>query len=784
MRSAIALLSCLTAAAGFGAVTIFDFEDPAEQAAMPKVDGSDRVICVTNAFATSGGHSLFFGCKSWKKGMDQWPSFTITPPVSDWSKFDRMAVDLVNLGDGGDRFHVYLAEKEGRIQNGLLCNTTLPAHGYRQWIVPLKGWPKTANPHRIARVHFFASEPLSQTLFIDRITLLEKGETPPAPDSPSVGRDLLPLMSDRVAASEAEQSEVRAEMRHLDAYWRFREQCNRAGSANADMLVGQASTMTHILPRGEFSAQGAHWVNLRLARNESEGIQILVSPVDHSLKNVRVAVGDLKRENGNEIFGAANWSCDVMGYVKTARHPPYKVGYNTATNEAPGFVRKLKCPEPGWWPDPILSFMHQTDIAGRDVQSFWLQAKCPEHQAAGVYQGKITVSADNAEPVIVLLTLRVNDFAIGKESPLPMAITFAPNIHHGEANDAEWQATAKAIRDDPDSPINAWKKHEKEWGDFLADHYITMDSLYHRGTIHFEVLKRLKEQGRLGKFNLGYWHYFDNSEGAEQKWRDTTLASLKKMYAQAKEYGLLDHAYVYGCDEINKEFFPNIRRCVEILKKELPGVPISTTAYDHEFGVGTELDCMDWFTPLTPKFDIEKASASRAKGHQVWWYICCGPHAPHANMFIECQPIEARILMGAMTTRMRPDGFLYYQISIWNSAKSISSGPFTDWNPRSWTTYHGDGAWTCVGPDGIPLSTQRLQNFRDGLEDYAYAKVLEARLKKAGNRNPEWSGKAAAALQVSRNVLQSMTLYTDDPNAVLGWRDVMANLIESAPKAD
>ena len=105
---------------------------------------------------------------------------------------------------------------------------------------------------------------------------------------------------------------------------------------------------------------------------------------------------------------------------------------------------------------------------------------------------------------------------------------------------------------------------------------------------------------------------------------------------------------------------------------------------------------MDWFTPLTPKFDVQKANASRAKGHQVWWYICCGPHAPHANMFIECQPIEARILMGAMTTRMRPDGFLYYQISIWNSTKCITSGPFTDWNPRSWTTYHGDGAWNPI----------------------------------------------------------------------------------------
>ena len=134
-------------------------------------------------------------------------------------------------------------------------------------------------------------------------------------------------------------------------------------------------------------------------------------------------------------------------------------------------------------------------------------------------------------------------------------------------------------------------------------------------------------------------------------------------------------------------------------------------------------------------------------------------------MFIECPAIEARILMGAQTVRMRPDGFLYYQISIWNSRKCITSGPFTDWDPRSWTTYHGDGSWTCVGPGGSPVPTVRLENFRDGLEDFAYAKLLEKRLKeKAGDE--AWCRRARELLAVPRNVMDSMTDYTDDPPAV------------------
>ena len=155
-------------------------------------------------------------------------------------------------------------------------------------------------------------------------------------------------------------------------------------------------------------------------------------------------------------------------------------------------------------------------------------------------------------------------------------------------------------------------------------------------------------------------------------------------------------------------------------------------------------------------------------------------------MFIECPAIEGRVLMGAETTRQRPDGFLYYQITIWNSPRCITSGPFTDWDPRSWTRYHGDGSWTCVGPDGKPLPTVRLENFRDGLEDFAYALELERKLKArtggsqlvATASDDAWVRKAKELLAVPGDVMQSMTQFTGDPDAVLRWRDAMADLIE------
>ena len=62
----------------------------------------------------------------------------------------------------------------------------------------------------------------------------------------------------------------------------------------------------------------------------------------------------------------------------------------------------------------------------------------------------------------------------------------------------------------------------------------------------------------------------------------------------------------------------------------------------------------------------------------------------------------------------------------WNSKNPITKGPFTDWNPKSFGNFRGDGQWICCGgPDLLPLATLRLENFRDGLEDLWYAKLLE-----------------------------------------------------------
>ncbi len=797
-RQAGSLFACCTLVAGMasGAVTLFDFETPAEIAAAPKGTNASRTFAVESRFATSGTNALHWTCPPWRKGLDEWPSFTLKPPVTDWTKYDRLCVDLINLADGGDSFATFLAGPDGRIQGGLSATTRLPSHGHLQWVVPLKNWPQTAPATNITRVHFFTSNAQNFNVYLDRVTLLEKGEEPPAAAGTTLGRDLLEVMS----AQGAEMARTRAAMQaaevHADSYWRFRLACQQAGQDTSQMCVGLASSMEKVRPRGAFTAIPATLAAVRLARNEKESLQVVVAPGDREFEEVCVTCGDLKREDG-QIFAAANVACVVTGYVETKNPPPYRVGFQAPSTNAVGYCRQLKKPELGWWPDPILDYLHATPVKGNDVQSFWVRVTCPENQPAGVYAGTLTVTAksksdnpksdnpksNNQTIFRILFFVRVNDFAVPKRSPLPLAIAFGPGPNVQYENEATLKE-ADRLRRDPASPVNQWKKHKAEWCDFLADYYITLDSIYHHDKLgeypHFDLFKRLQAQGRLGVFNLGYWNRVGSA--GEEAWRKDHLPRLKANWEKAKALGMGDRCFVYGCDEAPKNEFPQIRRAVEILKEELPGVPVFTTAYDHEFGVGTELGCMDWFTPLTPKFDPAKAAAARKEGRQVWWYICCGPRAPYANMFIEHAAIEGRLLMGAQTTRMRPDGFLYYAIAIWNAKRPISgTSAFTDWDPRSWTTFHGDGSWTCCGPDGTPLATQRLENFRDGLEDFAYALELERRLKACADPNGAWAQKARALLAVPTDVMDTMENFTDDPAKLLAWRDAMADLIESTP---
>ena len=157
---------------------------------------------------------------------------------------------------------------------------------------------------------------------------------------------------------------------HARDYMRFRTACQSYGLSSSALLLGKASSMEKIMPRGEFSALPVtkDGLAVRLAGNEYESVQLLVAPADGDLADVKVRVdGDLKGPNA--AFAATNIACDVIGYVHTTNKPPYKVGCAIPADGAPGYARKTDDPVLGWWPDPILGFLDGIEIKARTCRA-------------------------------------------------------------------------------------------------------------------------------------------------------------------------------------------------------------------------------------------------------------------------------------------------------------------------------------------------------------------------------------------------------------------------------
>ncbi len=804
------------------ATVLFDFETDAEFA-LWRHEGEPAgspvaEIARTAEFATSGTSALCFASPAWAAGMSEWPAFECTPPITDWSGYDRLVLDATNPTTEPQLLAFLVSDGTHATRDGLAVTCRLEPLSHTPVVADLSRLAERGiDPADIRVLHIYTERPpVDMATHLDRVLLLRPGEPLPTPPAAYV-RALAPLRQAEVAElrarlaegsraaleqardvpaalawaqrtvrelaaridefeaslvrgdlhavqSESPRAAISSMLTHLGAetdlrvrFEAVRRAVTVAGFARPDVVVGFATSMEKILPRMPLPPLAvSRAVDVSLARNEREAFQVIVAPSERDARQVKLRVTDLVGPNGARL-DASNIDLPVVGYVETTTRPPYDT------------------PHMGWWPDPILEFQRTADIAAGDSQAWWVRVHAPKGQSPGAYAGKLVVLVDGRAAYAFDLRVRVYGFTMPDVSPLPLAVNFAPYSLTPDIQAAAY-------------PDPSWTERKEEWDRMLADHYLTYDSIYGATDWEpeWEILARAHDEGRLARFNLCYYNPCDEGAEAEAAWRTATIDLIRRRYEKAKALGIVDHAYVYGCDENPPERFAAVERAARILHEEFPDLLILTTTYDQSYSLDSVIQSMGGFCPLSAVYDRERADRARAKGKQVWWYICCAPRHPWANMFVEYPAIEGRLLMGAMTAKYRPDGFLYYQITIWNSPP-IESGPYTHWDPRSFTTYNGDGCWTCVGPDGMPLPTVRLENFRDGLDDYAYVRILEATLEAVKSKpgregaNDEWIVRADSLLAVPETLVTSMAEYSRDPQAVYAWRNAIAEAIDAAP---
>ena len=755
-------------------LTLNDFENEQELARFSRRTGI-TTFGLTTQSAAHGSHAARLAFTAWKNGAEQWPAVILPMKdglPTDWSDWDVLAVTVHNESDHDAMLALHVADMNGQSASQQF---TIPAGKTETLRYRLD--MARVNVARVREVHLFSTRPPEEvSLVVDYLRLEE--DTGPRLDSVEAEVALLKKtalsfgLSDLVRGLEercrdlrsrsAESGEARAALRtELASLEDGARLCLPRAISEARMrstfrgiwpdatyACGFATGMVKVFPKDvPFDAHVARSWDVELAGNEVESFQLLVLAGDDELKQVEVSVSPLTRSDGRTLK-APTAQVSPMGFVETKK-PPYLANYV------------------GWHPDPILDFLPSVDVKAGEMQPIWIRVKASAGTPAGEYRGEITVKPANASPVKLALCVKVWGFDVPADRHLPTAL----GLSAGRIMPVYGGITREL-----------WHKY----CDFTLRYRLDPGSIYQPDPPALDDIIRWNGRG-LAAFNILYVPSPAGLKANDPYPEDAKQKIMEKLDAfipKIRERGLVEKAYIYGFDEVRPESFNAMKDIFSTIKAKYPDVLTMTTAYDDTYGKSTGLSEIDAWVPLTPKYDMARAADARSRGKRVWWYICIVPKAPYANWLIEYDAIDTRSLMGLQTAKYQPDGFLYYAINRWPlSKKPITEGPYTDWNPASYYDNNGDGSIMCAGPDG-PLATIRMENIRDGIEDYEYFWVLRREIDRlkaiSGPEAYRALRQAESAERIGDDLVRNLQSFSKSPEALYAKRRRVAEAILAA----
>jgi len=286
---------------------------------------------------------------------------------------------------------------------------------------------------------------------------------------------------------------------------------------------------------------------------------------------------------------------------------------------------------------------------------------------------------------------------------------------------------------------------------------------------------------------------------ASPEYQAAMKAYLGAIDAHLREKGWTEEAFVYWFDEPDPKDYEFVMGGFRKLRQWAPGLRRMLTEQVEEALVGGP----NLWCPLTPEFNPGKAEARRREGEQFWWYVCTGPKAPYATLFIDHPGTELRVWLW-QTWERAIDGILVWQTNYWTSSCAYPEpghpqNPYLDpmgWvsgydTPRGTRQAWGNGDGRFLYPpeaaadaqprapvlDG-PVDSIRWEMLRDGIEDYEYFVVLRRLLAAKGQ------GLGAAdrqrceeLLKVPKSVSVDLTHFTRDPAPLEAHRHLLGQAI-------
>jgi len=409
-------------------------------------------------------------------------------------------------------------------------------------------------------------------------------------------------------------------------------------------------------------------------------------------------------------------------------------------------VAFVHLPEPNRaWPDPLPPLRGPLPLVPGQTQPLWLRLRVPPATPAGIYRSTLRLAFDAHPAREVPVTLRVFGFQLPERPSLRTAI----------GNGMEFVLPQHGVQ--PGTPDAA--ALEQAYYRFLLERRLSPYNL--PCDLFSPEAARWLDDPRLTSFVIPV--SADDEE-------------LRRLTNHLRDHDWLRKGFFYVWDEPQtQDDFERLAVQARRIRELEPRAPIMVpfngnpreasgrSTYERLDGI------VDQWCPLSSAVDVEEQAARRARGEGSWWYVCCVPRRPRANLMVDWPGAAHRALFWQQKQR-GIDGFLYWSATHWDP--QYTADPWTDIGTYAFKgDCYGDGSLVYpgkrVGVDG-PVSSVRLELLCDGMDDFEYLTLFE----KASGRE--------ATQELIRRVTTGLNDYTLDPAVLDGVRRELAEAVERA----
>jgi hypothetical protein len=476
-------------------------------------------------------------------------------------------------------------------------------------------------------------------------------------------------------------------------------------------------------------------VEVECARNEYEPFQLALRSRG-VLRSVTVTVSDLRGPAGA-----------VLPPVKVERVGFVPVDHPTAyyTTDVPDWCRKVPTgavATDGWageWPDPLMPARPFDVETPNRTQPIWFTVHVPAGAAAGTYRGEITIRASVGQIAALPLTVNVLPFALPDRTRLKAIFDFrrGPGGWHGP---------------DADSPAE-----RRKWLRLMAEHRLGVDGIqpaprfaYKDGQVTMEA-SEFDATAKLCFDELGMnacytpwffymfgWAYppkkFFGLEPFTPEWTAAFKQAYRLFTDHLRAKGWHDKFVYYVSDEphFDREFVvEQMKKVCALIHEVDPKIPIYSSTWRHCPAWGESLDL--WGVGQHGSFPVSEMERLQKAGKRMW-FTCDG------QMATDTPFLATERMLPYYCLKYGVEGFEFWGLSWWT---------YNPWE-RGWHTYirqsddgkkhywirypNGDGFLAypgkTIGVDG-PVSCIRLEQVREGLEDYEAMALLADLASKA-----------------------------------------------------